>query len=104
MVRLLDKARTRCAPVPMHRRGKLKTADRELAIHSLPPHTFTCPTCDGSAKLEVSGQTKVSRSLGLPVDAVMSGWLLPETKSVQAKDGAVRQLTQHAFSVLSFAW
>ena len=42
----------------------------------------------------VSGQMKVPRSRGLPVDAVMSGWLSPETNTVQAKDGAVRRLTR----------
>jgi hypothetical protein len=34
-------------------RGKLTIAIKKPVIKSLPPHTFTCPTCDGSAKLTI---------------------------------------------------
>jgi hypothetical protein len=34
-------------------REKLTIAIKKPAINSLPPHTFTCPTYDGSAKLTV---------------------------------------------------
>jgi len=50
-VRLLDTASARCAPLPANVRKKLTIVIKKPVIKSLPPHTFTCPTCDGSAKL-----------------------------------------------------